>query len=514
MQLIKNKLPYIGICLALLPLMFFRDYTPDNELRYLSIADEALRNGTFFTFTNHGIIYADKPPLYFWFIMFAKFLLGKHYMLLLSMMSLIPALIIVHTMDKWIKYTNEEMRLTGGLMLLSCGLFLGMTVILRMDMLMCMFITLALRSFYEMLTVRSNSKKHSYLFPIYIFLAIFSKGPIGLLIPLFSTTTFLVFTKRWRSISKYWGIKTWGILLVGCTIWFICVYVEGGASYLNNLLFHQTVDRAVNSFHHKQPPYYYLISVWYSMLPWSILIIGSIITAIYRKKIGLELQRFFLTIIATTLIILSLISSKIDVYLLPIFPFAVYLTISLSEIKWNHWLAISVAIPSYVFILTTPTLFYLAHQTDTHYMGNLLFYIAACVLSVSGVFSLYTLYYKKLFLKAIREIVFGLFCAIFIGSWAMPKINSELGYGELCRKAIEIGNEQHLSNYAVYDISRPENMDVYLQRNVHVTTLDDINSKKIQNTILMIPTKSIKLLNNEIIKNRIYTVGNYSIIKI
>ena len=514
MQLIKNKLPYIGICLALLPLMFFRDYTPDNELRYLSIADEALRNGTFFTFTNHGIIYADKPPLYFWFIMFAKYLLGKHYMLLLSMMSLIPALIIVHTMDKWIKYTNEEIRLTGGLMLLSCGLFLGMTVILRMDMLMCMFITLALRSFYEMLTVRSNSKKHSYLFPIYIFLAIFSKGPIGLLIPLFSITTFLVFTKRWRSISKYWGIKTWGILLVGCTIWFICVYVEGGASYLNNLLFHQTVDRAVNSFHHKQPPYYYLISVWYSMLPWSIFIIGSIIVAIWKKKIRLEFQLFFLSIIATTFIILSLISSKIDVYLLPIFPFAVYLTISLSEIKWNHWLAISVAIPSCIFILATPTLFYLARQTDTLYMGHILFYIAACVLSLTGVFSLYILYYKKLFLRAIRQIVFGLFCAIFIGSWAIPKINAELGYGDLCRKAIEMGNEHHVSNYAVYDISRPENMDVYLKQNVHVTTLDDINSRKIQNTILMMPTKNIKLLSSNIIEHKIYTVGSYSIIKL
>ena len=333
MQSMKNKLPYIAVCLALVPLMLFRDFTPDNELRYLSIADEAIRNGTFFTFTNHGMIYADKPPLYFWFIMFAKFLLGKHYMLLLSMISLIPALIIVHTMDKWIKHTNQEMRLTGGLMLLSCGLFLGMTIILRMDMLMCMFITLALHSFYEMLTIRSNSKKKSYLFPIYIFFALFSKGPIGLLIPLFSTITFLVLTKRWRSIGKYWGIKTWGILLIGCTIWFICVYVEGGTSYLNNLLFHQTVDRAVNSFHHKQPPYYYLISVWYSMLPWSIFIIGSIIAAIWKKKIRLEFQFFFLSIIATTFIILSLISSKIDVYLLPIFPFAVYLTISLSEIK-------------------------------------------------------------------------------------------------------------------------------------------------------------------------------------
>lgn len=42
-----------------------RDYTPNNELRYLSIIDEALRNGNFFTFTLDGEIYADKPPLSF-----------------------------------------------------------------------------------------------------------------------------------------------------------------------------------------------------------------------------------------------------------------------------------------------------------------------------------------------------------------------------------------------------------------------------------------------------------------
>ena len=96
----------------------------------------------------------------------------------------------------------------------------------------------------------------------------------------------------------------------------------------------------------------------------------------------------------------------------------------------------------------------------------------------------------------------------------MPQINAELGYGELCRKAIEIGNEHHLSNYAVYDISRPENMDVYLQQNVHATTLGDINSRKIQNTILMMPSKNLKLLNSDIIRSKIYTVGSYSIIKL
>ena len=44
---------YLLLLLAFLPLLFFRDFTPDNELKYLSIADEAIRNGNFFTFTNH-----------------------------------------------------------------------------------------------------------------------------------------------------------------------------------------------------------------------------------------------------------------------------------------------------------------------------------------------------------------------------------------------------------------------------------------------------------------------------
>jgi 4-amino-4-deoxy-L-arabinose transferase-like glycosyltransferase len=48
------------------PLILLRDYTPANELRYLNIVDDALKTGNFFSFYNHGEIYADKPPLYFW----------------------------------------------------------------------------------------------------------------------------------------------------------------------------------------------------------------------------------------------------------------------------------------------------------------------------------------------------------------------------------------------------------------------------------------------------------------
>ena len=53
----------IVMALSLAPLMAMRDFTPANELRYLSIVDEALAEGLVFTFSNQGEPYADKPPL-------------------------------------------------------------------------------------------------------------------------------------------------------------------------------------------------------------------------------------------------------------------------------------------------------------------------------------------------------------------------------------------------------------------------------------------------------------------
>ena len=40
----ERHLLYLGLCAALIPVLLLRDFTPSNELRYLSIADEALRS--------------------------------------------------------------------------------------------------------------------------------------------------------------------------------------------------------------------------------------------------------------------------------------------------------------------------------------------------------------------------------------------------------------------------------------------------------------------------------------
>src|SRR5690554_585902 len=155
----KSKHLYLILIwfIALLPIMILRDFTPNNELRYLSIVDEALVNGDVFTFTNQGEIYADKPPLYFWLMMLGKVILNGHHMWFLSMLSFIPALVVIVTMTKWMQISNRgkngvensENDNAAILMLMTSGLFLGLTIFVRMDMLMIMFITLSLYTFYK-----------------------------------------------------------------------------------------------------------------------------------------------------------------------------------------------------------------------------------------------------------------------------------------------------------------------------------------------------------------------------
>lgn len=513
----KTKYLYLLWLITLLPVMILRDYTPNNELRYLSIIDEALRNGNFFTFTLDGEIYADKPPFSFWLMMAGKVLLGGHHMWFLSLLSFLPALVVLMVMEKWVRKENFTRHQPDALlMLMTGGFFLALSITIRMDMLMVMFITLSLYTFFTI--YRGEGKKRdSYLFPLYVFLALFSKGPVGILVPLLSTLIFLLYRGKIRSWSQYWGWKTWLVLLLGCGIWFTGVYLEGGDTYLNNLLIHQTVGRGVNAFHHKSPFYYYAIAIWYSLAPWMFLSVGLIIAGVVRKKIQTETEKFFLTIILTTLVMLSLISSKLAVYMLPAIPFIIYLAgILLNKFEEkNIWLRLSIAVPAFIFAAVLPALFYVRSIDEISYITVPLVYVAASILSIGGVIVLYLLFRRKAVRQSIRMMTFSLLLTIFIAGLALPQLNPYMGWNKLCEEAVRIAEEKGISEYYVYKISRPESMDVFLNKEVMVTSEEEIVNRTLSGKILLLPEKVV--LTNSHIQTAIsgrerYKTGPYLIV--
>lgn len=483
---------------CLFPVMLTRDFTPSNELRYLSIANEALADGHIFAFYNHGLAYADKPPLYFWIVMLCRLLFGHHSCLALSMFSLIPAFVITGIMDKWVmkgKPAMERMALAG--MTLTCVMFLGTMIVLRMDMLMCMFIVLALWTFYRMYTGEGARKSDSVMLPVWIFLALFTKGPVGLLMPPLSIAVFLAVKRDWKGFGKYLGLKTWGIIAGLAAIWIGCVWIEGGSEYINNLLVKQTVGRAVNAFTHAKPFWFYLVAIIWCLAPYCLLLIGSFIASLLpvrktnatrsqsqaviqdtsdavsrSKQHRSDLEVLFLCTIISTVAMLSSFSSKLPIYLIPVFPFCVYLfPIVLDRIGERGWMRWSVGIFSIIFtVIGLAALTVLFGEIDIPALNNLLheypFALEAPIindiilLTLANILGIWFLVKRKVWNIPALLLGAGLFLAVFSASAVVKDINPYIGYGSICSKVPEG------TDVATVFLHRPENIDAYIGRQI------------------------------------------------
>ena len=472
---------------CLLPAMLTRDFTPSNELRYLSIADEALANGHLFAFYNHGIPYADKPPLYFWIVMLCRWLTGHHSIFALSLFSILPAFGIVSAMDRMVMKGKSAMdRMALAMMTLTCVMFLGTMVVLRMDMLMCLFITLAIATFYRMYSGQGKRKSDSALLPVWIFLALFTKGPVGLLMPPLAIAVFLAVKRDWKGFRKYLGLKTWGIIAGLAAIWLTCVWFEGGAEYIDNLLFKQTMGRAVNAFTHAKPFWFYLMSIWWCLAPYCLLLMGSLIVSLIptrhlpsacgssatpsSKRSDLEI--LFLCTIVSTIVMLSCFSSKLPIYLVPVFPFIVYLfPILLGRTGERRWMLWAVGVFTVLFIIVgAGAILILSGAVSVPAVNELLYEYSfvrempvlngVILLTLANCIGLWFIVKRKCWNIPSFLLGAGLLLAVFSASAVMREINPFLGYGAICSKVSEG------TDVATVFLHRPENIDAYIGRQI------------------------------------------------
>lgn len=469
---------FVFCAVCLIPMMAMRDFTPSNELRYLSIADEAIANGHLFAFYNHGIPYADKPPLYFWIVMLCRLLFGHHSCLALSMFSLIPAFAIVGIMDRWVMKGKPAMnRMSVAGMTLTCVMFLGTMVVLRMDMLMCLFIVLALWTFYRMYTGEGSRRQDSLTLPLWIFLALFTKGPVGLLMPPLAIAVFLAVKRDWKGFRKYLGLKTWGIIAVLSAVWLTCVWLEGGLEYINNLLFKQTVGRAVNAFTHARPFWFYLVTILWCLAPYTLLLIGSFMASLLPvRKAGAEkvsdLEILFLCTIISTAAMLSSFSSKLPIYLVPVLPFCVYLfPIVLGRIGERGWMRWSVGIFQILLLCAgIATLLFLSGSVTIPAAACLLdeysfareapVVNAVILLTLANAMGTWFLIKRKSVNIPALLLSAGLFLAAFSASAVLRDLNPYIGYGSICSRVPEG------TDVATIFLHRPENIDVYTGRQI------------------------------------------------
>ena len=335
------------------------------------------------------------------------------------------------------------------------------------------------------------------MLPVWIFLALFTKGPVGLLMPPLSIAVFLAVKRDWKGFGKYLGLKTWGIIAGLAAFWIGCVWIEGGSEYINNLLVKQTVGRAVNAFTHAKPFWFYLVAILWCLAPYSLLLVGTFIASLLpvrktnatrsqsqaviqdtsdavsrSKQHRSDLEVLFLCTIISTVAMLSSFSSKLPIYLVPVFPFCVYLfPIALDRIRERGWMRWTVGIFSIIFtIIGLAALLILSGAVSVPAMAKLFIEYpfareapiinGVIILTLANILGIWFLIKRKVWNIPALLLGAGLFLTVFSASAVVKDINPYIGYGAICAKVPEG------TDVATVFLHRPENIDAYIGRQI------------------------------------------------
>lgn len=319
-----SALLFIILCIVLLLPSVNRDLHYVDELRYVEVAREMTETGEWLVPHFGGRIYADKPPVYFWVLNLSKYFFGDYTTLAMVLPSIISSIIIcLLTLYFSSMITNKKNSLLASLVLVTSFMFFGLSIFVRMDMLMTIFITASLLAFFIGYRSRESGKEKYYLLSfLFMGLATVIKGPAGFLDPIVVILGFLIFEKNLKELKKMRLLRGFSLFLGVILLWIVPAVITGGREYAYQLLIVQTLGRSVDSFAHQSPIYYYLINFPLVFLPWSFFLgAGFIYYLQKRKKLSSDIK-FLLAWFWMPLLLFSFFSGKIIIYLLPITPAA------------------------------------------------------------------------------------------------------------------------------------------------------------------------------------------------
>jgi len=325
---------------------------PD-EPRYAEVAREMLVHRDFITPTLGSLPWFEKPPMLDWLMAASYRVFGvNEYAARLgpALCGLLTAAFVwwmaravdqtefnVSPADEIGRANSCKLANWSTLVFLSS---LGAIIFSRaasFDIVLTMTLTGAFAAFF-VAHIRHNATSEArqigrqrrllFMFYFFIGLSLLAKGLVGLVIPIGVLALFFILRREWpdklslKSLS--WGIP---IVLLVAGAWYGPMIHRHGWRFVDQFIVqHHFARFLTNKYHHPQPLYYYLPTLVWMILPWTIFL-GAGLFSTFRSSWGdpeplNRLRMFALSWIAVPLLFFSFSGSKLPGYILPILPAA------------------------------------------------------------------------------------------------------------------------------------------------------------------------------------------------
>ena len=298
-----RRAPAIALAIVVVSVLLSplrRELFVGDETKYSQVVRE-MRAGSFLIPTLEGSPFTHKPPLHFWLMASLTYVFGVYSLWPFVLPSLVAFFLLL-----WLMY-----RAWGPVAAFVCGtsvLMWGSAQTARMDAAFAGLLALAAYFIYRSrgaLTVAAG---------VATGVAFLVKGPMA---PVITLALFVFEGVRLR--RKPVGRDLLGLLpmLVLPLLWLVPAVVVGGESFWREIFFKQTVGRAVNAWVHQEPPWFYIVRAPATLAPWFFVTVAALVAA-YRGRD--EKARFAVSCILSVLVPYTLLSSKLDVYMITLLP--------------------------------------------------------------------------------------------------------------------------------------------------------------------------------------------------
>lgn len=320
--LIRNFLLLAGfILLYILPLGVRPLVMPD-ESRYAEIPREMIASGDWMVPRLNGLRYFEKPVLGYWLNAVAMKCFGENTFATRLPAALATGLtaLIIFLLTAGCAGPGRTAWVATAVFLTSIEVFcLG--VFSTLDSLVTFFLTGALASFFWAWHNR-EMRKTFYLWltvsGIFCGLACWTKGFLGLAVPLMVIVPFLVWQKEWRTAGKTIVVLTVLTILV-LLPWGLVIQMRE-PDFWRFFIWNEHIRRFVSDdAQHKQTFFYFFLVLPLGFYPWGALLPAAV-KGLAKQPLPTPFFRFILCWLLVPFLFFSASSGKLATYVLPCFP--------------------------------------------------------------------------------------------------------------------------------------------------------------------------------------------------